>query len=123
MYEMNAYSSLSHCGRHSFYIPRPHVAHGEHSRQARLEHFGRAFEEPPRLAIRPGGPVQVAARQNEPLRILGQAALQPLGSRRSPRHQKQMADGVLRVAATHAVVPSYTLQMLRALESLHFGTK
>jgi hypothetical protein len=40
-----------------------------------------------------GGPVQVPARQNEPLRIQGQAAFQPLGSRRTPviRNRWRMA--------------------------------
>jgi hypothetical protein len=92
MYEMNTDGAFSHRRRHSLYVSRPHVAHRKHSREAGLQHFGRTIERPPRVAI--ASRIEVAARQNEAFLIEGYAALQPFGSRRSARHDKQVPDGM-----------------------------
>src|SRR5579872_3876259 len=118
---MNTDRAFSHRRRHSLYVSGPHVADRKHSRQAGLQHFGGTIERPMRVAIAIARRIEVAARQNEAFLIECKAALQPFGSRRSPRHNEQVSDGVLRLSAGPPVSPGKALQMVFSVESRNFG--
>jgi hypothetical protein len=120
---MDANSAFSHCRRYSLYITSPHVAYRKHSWQTGLQHFGRAITRPPRASTNGARQVQVAPRQNKPFLIEGDPALQPLRSRRSARHDEQVTDCVLRLAASRPVPPNHVLEMFSAAESADFAVE
>jgi hypothetical protein len=120
---MDANSAFSNCRRYSLYIASPHVAYRKHSGQTGLQHFGRAITRPPQVPTNGASQVQVAPRQDKPFLIEGDPALQPLRSRRSARHDEQMADCVLRLAASRPIPPSHVFEMFFATDSDDFAVE
>ena len=113
VHQVNGDGSFADGRSDAFHIAGAHVAHGKHARQAGFEHLRNARQRPSRLVR---GAVEIAPRENESLVVEREAALQPLGARRSARHDEHVANGMRGCFAGLVVAPGDALEMRVAFE-------
>src|ERR1700730_7026521 len=120
MDQVDGHRSFAHCRRDALHAARPNLSDRKHARQARFEQFWRTGMAPYRGS---GCGIQIPPRGNESLVVEGDAATQPLGSRRCSGHDEYVTDGVDGRLAGRLVQPGDPLEMRLAIESGDFSSE
>src|SRR5580698_10217713 len=119
MHEIDGDRAFAYRRCNAFHIARTNISNGKHSWQACFKHVWRTFEWPrPVLVDR----VQVAASEDETLIVKGYTTPKPIGTWRSARHNKHVANTLSRRVETVFFPPRDPFPMGIAFEAneLHF---